>query len=208
MRRLAVVAYSAFTYNKRIMSHPTKMSAGDTSLLVIDVQEKLLAKIPGAEALVRNIGFLVDGARLVDVPVTATEQYPKGLGPTVPELARRMPTRPDKVEFSCCAIPSVVDGFRGSARHKVVLAGMETHVCVLHTALDLLAQGFRVYVPVDAVASRYPLDHEQALARLDRAGAIITTSETTVFEWVGGAGHPRFKQISALVQERMKALGN
>jgi nicotinamidase-related amidase len=189
------------------MAHPTKLSASDSALLVIDVQEKLLAKIPGAETLVRNIAFLVDGARLLEVPVTATEQYPKGLGPTVPELAQRLPQRPDKVEFSCCAIPAVVDGFRGAARPKVVLAGMETHVCVLQTALDLLAQGFRVYVPVDAVASRYAIDHDQALRRLDHAGAIITTSETTIFEWLGGSAHPRFKQVSALVQERMKAAG-
>jgi nicotinamidase-related amidase len=182
------------------------MSASDTALLVIDVQDKLLAKIPGADALVRNIAFLIDGARLLDMPVTATEQYPKGLGPTVAELAQRLPPRPDKVAFSCCAVPSVVEGFRQAARPRVVLAGMETHVCVLQTALDLLAKDFRVYVPVDAVASRYAVDHEQALHRLDRAGAIITTSETAVFEWLGGADHPRFKQVSALVQERMKAL--
>jgi nicotinamidase-related amidase len=184
------------------------MSASDTALLVIDVQEKLLAKIPGADTLVRNIAFLIDGAKLLDMPVTATEQYPKGLGPTVHELAQRLPPRPDKVAFSCCAVASVVEGFRRAARPKILLAGMETHVCVLQTALDLLARGFRVYVPVDAVASRYAVDHEQALHRLDRAGAIITTSETAVFEWLGGADHPRFKQVSALVQERMKAMNS
>jgi nicotinamidase-related amidase len=184
------------------------MSASDTGLLVIDVQEKLLAKIPTAHSLVRNIAFLIDAAKLLEVPVAATEQYPKGLGPTVTELAQRLPTRPDKVAFSCCAVPSVADGFRRAARPKVLLAGMETHVCVLQTALDLLASDFRVYVPADAVASRYAVDHEQALHRLDRAGAIITTSETAVFEWLGGADHPRFKQVSALVQERMKALNS
>jgi len=171
-------------------------------------EEKLMAKIPAGAALVRNIAFLIDGARLVDVPVTATEQYPKGLGPTVPQLAGKLPPRPDKVAFSCCAVPSVVEGFRKSARPKVVLAGIETHVCVLQTALDLLAQDFRVYIPIDAVASRFAVDHEAALRRLEKAGAILTTSEAAVFEWVGGAGHPRFKQISALVQERMKALQN
>ncbi len=190
------------------MAHPTKMSADDSALLVIDVQDKLLAKIPDAATLVRNIAFLIDGARLLDLPVAATEQYPKGLGPTVAELAQRLPVRPDKVAFSCCAIPAIVEGFRSAARPKVVLAGMETHVCVLQTALDLLAQDFRVYIPVDAVASRFAVDHDQAIRRLDRAGAVITTSETAVFEWLGGANHPRFKQIIALVQERMKALGN
>ncbi len=188
------------------MAHPTQMSAADTGLLVIDVQEKLMTKIPQADALVRNIAFLIDGARLQAMPVQATEQYPRGLGPTLPELAKRLPERPDKVAFSCCAIPSVVDNFHRAARPKVVLAGIETHVCVLQTALDMLAQGFRVYIPVDAVASRSPTDHEYALRRLEHAGAILTTSETAVFEWVGGAGSPHFKEVSRLVQERMKAM--
>lgn len=188
------------------MAHPTRMSSADTGLLVIDVQEKLVHKIPADAALIRNIGFLVDGAHLLGLPVQATEQYPKGLGPTVPELAQRLPVRPDKVSFSCCAIPSVVEGFRSAGRPKVVLAGIETHVCVQQTALDLLAQDFRVYIPVDAVGSRYPIDHDVALRRLEKAGAILTTAETCVFEWVGGADSPKFKDVSRLVQERMKAL--
>lgn len=188
------------------MPHPTQMSTGDTGLLVIDVQEKLLAKIPNAAALVRNVAFLIDGARLLGVPVQATEQYPKGLGGTVPELAQRLPQRPDKVAFSCCAVPGLADGFRRDGRLRVVLAGMETHVCVLQTALDLLAEDFRVYLPVDGVASRFAIDHEHALRRLERAGAILTTCETVVFEWVGGAGAPQFKEVSRLVQERMKAM--
>jgi nicotinamidase-related amidase len=182
------------------------MSASDTGLLVIDVQEKLMAKIPPAHAIIRNIAFLIDGARILGMPVQATEQYPKGLGSTVAELAKRLPQRPDKVAFSCCAIPEVVEGFQTAARPKVVLAGIETHVCVQQTALDLLALGFRVYIPVDAVASRFALDHDRALHRLEQAGAIITTSESAVFEWVGGAGSPQFKDISRLVQDRMQAM--
>ena len=188
------------------MPHPTQMSAGDTGLLVIDVQEKLLPKVPDAKALVRNIAFLIDGARLLGIPVQATEQYPRGLGPTVPELAERLPERPDKVAFSSCAVPSVVDTFHRAARPKVVLAGIETHVCVLHTALDLLALDFRVYVAADAVGARYPQDHAVALRRMEQAGAVLTTSETCVFEWVGGAGHAQFREVSRLVQERMKEL--
>ncbi len=188
------------------MPHPTQMSAADTGLLVIDVQEKLLPKILGAERLVVNVAFLVDAARLLDMTVQATEQYPKGLGPTVAELAKRLPERPDKVAFSSCAAAGVVDRFRREARPKVVLAGIESHVCVLNTALDLLALGFHVYIPADAVGSRYAIDHEFALRRLERAGAVVTTAETCVFEWVGGSGHPRFKAVSALVQERMKTI--
>jgi nicotinamidase-related amidase len=190
------------------MLHPTQMSAKDTGLLVIDVQQKLMVRIPPAEVLTRNIAFLVDCARALDMPVQITEQYPRGLGPTVPELAQRLPQRPDKVAFSCCAVPSVVEKFRSEARPKVLLTGIESHVCVLHTALDLLALDFRVFVAVDAVASRYAVDHEFALRRMQDAGCILTTAETAAFEWVGGADHPRFKQISTLVQERMKALVN
>jgi nicotinamidase-related amidase len=183
-----------------------QMSAADTGLLVIDVQEKLLPRILGAGTLERNVGFLIDAARALSMPVQCTEQYPRGLGSTVPDLARRLPQRPDKVAFSSCAVPAVVETFRRQARPKVVLCGIETHVCVLHTALDLLALDFRVWVVVDAVGSRYRIDHDVALRRLEQAGAILTTTETCLFEWVGGAGHPQFKAISALVQERMKQL--
>ena len=188
------------------MSHPTQMSPADTALLVIDVQEKLVPKIAGAKEMIRNINFLIDGARIVELPVLATEQYPKGLGPTVPELACKLPVRPEKVAFSSCAAPDVLEQLGRKGRPKVMLAGIETHVCVSHTAFDLLARDFRVYIPIDAVSSRYVIDHEVALRRLEKAGAILTTSEAAVFEWVGGAAHPKFKLISALVQERMKQL--
>jgi nicotinamidase-related amidase len=190
------------------MAHATQMSAADTGLLVIDVQEKLLPLIPDAAALVRNIAFLIDAARLLDMTVQATEQYPRGLGPTTSDLASRLPERPSKTGFSCCAIPEISKNFHLAARPKVVLAGLETHVCVLNTALDLLALDFRVYLPVDAVGARYRLDHDIALRRLEHAGAVLTTAEGCVFEWMGGSGHPRFKDVSRLVQERMKAIAS
>jgi nicotinamidase-related amidase len=182
------------------------MSAADTGLLVIDVQEKLVPKILEADRLVRNIAFLLDTARLLNMPVQCTEQYPRGLGATVPELAAKLPERPDKVAFSSCAVPAIVQTFHREARPKIVLCGIETHVCVLHTALDLLALDFRVYVAADAVGSRSRVDHDVALWRMERAGAIMTTSEMCVFEWIGGAGHPQFKDVSRLIQERMKTL--
>src|SRR5262245_9542763 len=117
------------------MSHPTLMSCADTGLLVVDVQEKLMPLIPGADAVIRNIAFLIDAARSLGMTVQATEQYPKGLGPTVSELASRLPERPDKLAFSCCAIPAVVDTFQRQARVKVLVCGIETHVCVQQTAL-------------------------------------------------------------------------
>lgn len=188
------------------MSHPTRMSAGDTGLLVIDVQEKLMPLIPNARRLTRNIAFLIDAARLLGLPVQATEQYPKGLGATIPELIGKLPERPSKVAFSCCAVPAVVEGFRRAGRPNVLLAGIEAHVCVQQTALDLLALDFRVYIAADAVGSRSAFDQEMALRRLERAGAVLTSSESAVFEWTGVAGTPQFKEISRLVQERMKDL--
>jgi len=188
------------------MPHATQMSAVDTGLLVIDVQEKLVPKLFDVAALVRNIAFLLDAARLLNMTVQCTEQYPRGLGATVPELAGKLPERPDKVAFSSCAVPSIVQTFHREACPKVVLCGIETHVCVLHTTLDLLALDFRVYVAVDAVAARSRIDHEVALRRLEHAGTILTTSEMCVFEWIGGAGHPQFKAISQLIQERMKTI--
>jgi nicotinamidase-related amidase len=184
------------------------MSTGDTGLLVIDVQEKLAPLIARAGEVIRNIAFLIDAARVLGVPVQATEQYPKGLGPTVPALAERLPGRPEKVHFSCCEVPGLVERFQSAGRTKVLLAGIETHVCVQQTALDLVSRDVDVYVAADAVASRSTTDHEHALRRLENAGAVITTSEAAVFEWAGRAGTPQFKEISRLVQERMRLLGS
>lgn len=190
------------------MTHPTLLSPQNSSLLVIDVQEKLVPLIPRRQELVRNVGFLLDAAKILSVAVQATEQYPKGLGPTVPELASKLPQRPDKLEFSCCAVPGFVAMLQSGGRNKVVLCGMETHVCVLQTALDLLARDLGVHVAVDAVASRGGMDHDVALRRLEAAGAVLTTCETAVFEWAGRSGTPEFKAISKLVQDRMKSLQN
>ena len=125
-------------------------------------------------------------------------------GPTVAPLAQRLPLRPDKLGFSSCAVPGLADGFRSKGRTKIVLVGIETHVCVLNTALDLLGDGFQVFLAVDALGSRYAIDHETALRRLAHAGAVLTTVETCAFEWMGGSNHPQFKAVSALVQNRMK----
>ncbi len=188
------------------MPHPTQMSSGDTGLLVIDVQEKLIPRIQRADLLVQNIAFLIDAAKLLGVPAQVTEQYPRGLGKTIPELASRLPAAPEKLAFSCCAIPSVIEFFRQEARPKLLLAGIEAHVCVQQTALDLLALDFRVYIAADAVGSRYDDDRHYALQRLQQAGCILTTAESAVFEWTGGSNHPQFKAMSKLVQERMKLI--
>ena len=184
-----------------------RLTVLNSTLLVIDVQDKLLVKMPDPSGLVRDVAFLIDVARLLQVPVVATEQYPKGLGPTNAELMRRLAANlPSKMTFSCGGAPGLLADLRSAARPQVVLAGMETHVCVLQTALDLLAEGFRVFLPVDALQARYPLDHDMALRRAERSGAILTTVEATAFEWLGTADHPQFKTISKMIQERMTAM--
>ncbi len=186
------------------MTRPVpRLTAADSVLVVVDVQDKLLVKIPTAAALVRNTAFLLDAAALLGVPAVGTEQYPKGLGPTTAELARRLPAGlPAKTAFSCCGAAGFLADLRGLGRPNVVLAGMETHVCVLQTTLDLLEAGFAVYLPADALASRSAIDHDTALRRLERAGAVPTTAETVAFEWVADASHPQFKAFSKLVTGR------
>jgi hypothetical protein len=187
--------------------HPPRLSARNSALLVVDVQDRLLAVMPDAAGLVRDVGFLLDVANLVQVPARATEQYPQGLGPTTAELARRLPAeRPAKVTFSCCGAPGLLTELRSLGRPTVVVAGMEAHVCVLQTTLDLLAEGMTVFVPVDAIQSRSRIDQETAVRRMERAGAVLTTAEATAFEWLGGSDHPQFKAVSQLVRDRMKLL--
>jgi nicotinamidase-related amidase len=180
-----------------------RLRAESSVLVVIDVQDKLLAKIPAAAALVRNAGFLLDVAKLLGVPARTTEQYPKGLGPTTAELARRLPQPLSaKTAFSCCGAGTFLEELEVLRRPSVVLVGMETHVCVAQTALDLLHAGLHVFLPADALAARSAIDHDAALRRLEQAGAVPTTVEAVAFEWVADAAHPQFKAVSQLVISR------
>jgi len=154
-----------------------RLASAHSVLLVIDVQDKLLAKMQMAAPLVRNVGFLLDVAALLAVPARATEQYPKGLGPTTPELARRLPSDPPaKTAFSAFGASGFSNDLRTLGRMNAVLTGMETHVCVAQTAFDLLEAGYVVFVPLDAVASRFTIDYETALRpHLDRHGPCART---------------------------------
>lgn len=180
---------------------PELMRADDTALLVVDVQGKLITLIPDHGRIVWNIRRLLDGAEVLGVRVAATEQYPKGLGPTVPELAARCGSAVAKIGFSCGSCPEIFHGWREQGIAKVLVAGIETHVCIQQTVLDLLAFGLRVYVAADATGSRSPVDRDIAIRRMDSAGATLTTTEAALFEWCAVAGTPEFKQISRLVQE-------
>jgi len=180
---------------------PELMSPGDSALLVVDVQEKLAPAVRAHERVVWNVRRLVDGANILGMPVVATEQYPKGLGPTLPELAQRLGAIPSKLTFSCGGCPQVFDDLESRGIHRLLVCGMETHVCVQQTVLDLVACAWRVYVAVDAVGSRFAVDHETALRRMESAGATLTTTESALFEWCRVAGTPEFKQISRLAKE-------
>jgi nicotinamidase-related amidase len=171
------------------------------AVLMIDLQEKLLPAIPNREDLLAECTLLVRGAAIWSVPVTVTEQYPQGLGPTVAALRELLPPPREKLTMSaaeCLRWPPASE----SDRPQVVLAGIETHVCVLQTALDLLAGGYQVFVAVDAVGSRFALDRSVALDRLARSGVNLTTVEAVLFEWAEAAGSPEFKQTSQLVKAR------
>lgn len=190
------------------MTKTTKRLRPDNSVLVvIDIQDRLLAKIPSAASLVRTAGFLLDVANLLEIPVRATEQYPKGLGPTTAEVARRVSQPiPAKTAFSCCGAGTFLEELEMLQRPNVVLAGMETHVCVLQTALDLLEAGLHVYLPLDALAARSAPDHDAAVRRLETAGAVPTTAEAVAFEWLCDSGHPHFKAVSQLVIARSQEM--
>jgi nicotinamidase-related amidase len=177
------------------------MSRHDTGLLVVDVQGKLLTLVPEYRRIVWNIRRLIDGAKILSLPLAATEQYPQGLGPTTPELAALLGPIPAKLSFSCGECGEVFKQFDQRGVHKLLVVGIETHVCVAQTVFDVLATGWRVYVAVDAVGARGAIDHDTALRRMESAGATLTTTEAALFEWCQAAGTPQFKQISQLVRE-------
>ena len=137
------------------------------------------------------------------VPVAATEQYPKGLGPTVEPLRGLLGAEQiiEKLTFTACGATGLLDQLRAAGRRQVVLTGLETHVCVEQTALDLLAAGFEVFVVADAVSSRRPLDRQIAFELLRQSGAVVTTTEAVIFEWLQDAADPKFKEILKLVRD-------
>lgn len=187
---------------RTIPRNPELMNPGDTALVVVDVQTRLLPAIADSARIAWNIGRLVDGATLLEIPVAATEQYPQGLGPTLPELAARIPGPISaKMTFSACGCPELFDALQRRGVHKLLVCGIEAHVCIQQTVLDLLGEGWRVCVPVDAVGSRYAIDYRTALERMDSAGAVLTTTEAALFEWCATAEAPAFKQISRLVRQ-------
>lgn len=182
---------------------PLALDREDALLLVVDVQVKLSAAMPLDvwPRFEKNLLLLVTAAKRLGLPVVATEQYPKGLGPTVPGLRDLLPEPPlEKMEFSCGAAKPVARRIMGTGRRQVIVAGMEAHVCVFQTVRDLVRGEFAVFLPQDAVLSRTEDNRRAGLHLCERSGATLTSTEAVVFDLLGVAGTPEFKELAPLIK--------
>ena len=183
------------------MALTERLTAPNAALLIVDLQEKLVPKIQNRERVIANALALVRAAKLLGITTLATEQYPKGLGPSVAAHAALSPDRGAKTAFHCCEVPQLLEQLYNRKIRHVTVAGIETHVCVAQTALELMRLGFRVQVPADAVGSRHTIDWEFALRRLELAGAVVSTTEAVLFEWAERSDRPEFRALSDLIKE-------
>lgn len=186
------------------MSQSFITQAPESVLVLIDIQERLMAAMPQGVRVrvVEQMKTLIMAANTLSVPVVVTEQYPKGLGHTEVELKNCLKEDVniiEKTSFSCINADGFLTPIEESGRKQIILTGMETHICILQTALDLQQQGFQVFVVEDAVSSRAKTNQYNALQRLRNAGVIITTVESVIFEWLGDANHPEFKNLAKLI---------
>lgn len=181
-----------------------RLAVDDTLLLVIDYQERLFAAMPEGvrEQRAHQAGVAIQGARGLGLPVVVTEQYPKGLGPTIASLAGLLSgvTPREKMAFSCARDEGACAAIEDAGRKRVLVVGMETHICVYQTVLDLCAQGYLVHVLADTCLSRRKEAWRSGLALCDAAGAVVTNTETALFQLLGVAGTEQFKHISRLIR--------
>jgi nicotinamidase-related amidase len=186
-----------------VSRHPALLGREETGLILVDVQEAFRPVIDGFDRVVANCGILAEGFGLLGRPVLASEQYPKGLGHTVAELAGRLPEGSavvEKLRFSACGVDAFEEALAASGCARWVVAGIETHVCVNQTVHDLLARGFEVHVAADAVSSRSATNRSLGLEKMAAAGARVTSAEMALFEMLERAGSDEFKAISRLVR--------
>lgn len=178
------------------------INAASSLLLIIDMQERLLPAISDASDVERNCAILIKAASRRGAPLVVTEQYPKGLGRTVPGLSELLPQNStmEKLEFSCARNAEIMKRLEATGRKQVVVCGVEAHVCVLQTAMDLQSRGFDVFVAIDACGSRREESKQVASARLSAAGISVVTTEMVVFEMLETAGSPDFRELSKLIQ--------
>lgn len=184
------------------MNHIGRISLEDCIFVQVDVQERLFPFISNNEELEKNLITLVKGLQLLEVPMIINEQYKKGIGETIPSLRELTDTYPhfEKTTFSCCGQEEGLAAIKNSGKKIVILAGIETHVCVLQTALDLLEEGLQPVLVTDCVNSRKQKDKDMAIQRMIQAGVIPTTYESLLFELTLNAKHPSFKEVSKLVK--------
>ncbi len=187
------------------MTAQAMVSLTDSVLVIMDIQTRLTAAMPMKvlARLQRNTGLLLRAARALSVPVFASEQYPEGLGELEPDVVKLLPEgsrRYQKTCFSLARVEQFMADLAASGRRQVVLCGMEAHICVLQTALDLGRAGYETFLVSDGVCSRQRESYEIALARLRDGGTIITDAEAVMYEWVGDARHPQFKTLLSLVR--------
>jgi len=173
-----------------------------SAALIIDVQEKLYPFIFENEILTKNISKLIEGLKIINIPIFITEQYVKGLGPTIAPIANIIGDHPriEKMAFSCCDEPSLMEGIVVSGKENIIIAGIESHVCVLQTVIDLKSNGYLPVVVQDCVSSRSENDKRMAIERMRQEGATITTVESILFELLRYSGTEQFKGISKLVK--------
>jgi nicotinamidase-related amidase len=179
------------------------LTTANTVLIIIDIQGKLAHLMFQKETLFANAEKIIQGAQVLEIPIIWTEQVPEKLGPTIPELAGLLAesVRPiSKACFSCCDQPSFMAELAALDRRQVLLAGIETHICVYQTALDLLQAGYEVQVVADAVSSRTAENRQLGLQRMQAAGAILTSTEMALFELLRVAAGPKFKAINQIVK--------
>lgn len=184
------------------MRHPDLLTAENSLLLIVDVQEKFREHIHNFENTLQNIVSMAEGARLLSVPVVLTEQYPKGLGATVAEIlaVAESSERFEKTAFSCCQEAEFNEFLKNSGRKQIIVCGIETHVCVNQTVLDLLNLGYQVHVVVDAVSSRKPENKNIGIEKMQIAGAHMTTVEMSLLELVKDSANPLFKSVQRLIK--------
>ncbi|WP_321469912.1 hydrolase [Halarcobacter sp.] len=179
-----------------------RINAKDCVFVQVDIQERLFPHIADNEELEKNLLILVKGLKLHEIPIIVNEQYKKGIGETIPSLKELTDDYPhfEKTTFSCCGNNDSLAAIKATGKNIVILAGIETHVCVLQTALDLLSEGLQPVLVTDCVNSRKAKDKDMAIQRLIQAGVIPTTYESLLFELTENAKHPVFKEISKLVK--------
>lgn len=188
---------------KPFARHPDILTRDGTVLVIVDFQERLAMTMPERENVLRAITKLVAACKILRVPILVTEQYPQGLGPTVAPLKAALGTdyKPfEKMSFSCCGCEPFMTALEALKRRNVLLVGIEAHVCVLQTALDLAHRGYAVHVATDACCSRHEMDWNMGLLRMEHAGIFMTTTESAIFQLLERAGTPEFKEILKIVK--------